>query len=58
MGLTATDFRNLARDCIRDAESSIDGERKQTLLDIARLYTQTAMQIDARGAPRASRTAA
>jgi hypothetical protein len=58
MGPTATDFRNLARDCIRDAESTIDGERRQTLLDIARLYTQTAAQIEARAVPWERLTAA
>lgn len=48
MGLSAMEFRSLARDCMREAEFSRDDERKQTLRDIAKLYNQTASQIEAR----------
>jgi hypothetical protein len=58
MGLSAREFRDLARDCIREAELSKDDERKQTLLEIARLYNQRALQIEFGDAPTAKRSAA
>jgi hypothetical protein len=48
MGLSASEFRKLARNCIKEAELSRDGDDKQMLLDIARLYTQTALHIESR----------
>lgn len=48
MGLSAYEFRKLARNCMKEAEYSHDDEGKRMLLDIARLYTQTALQIEAR----------
>ncbi len=50
MGLSASEFRKLARNCIKEAELSRDGDDKQMLLDIARLYTQTALHIESREA--------
>ena len=47
MGLSANEFRKLARNCIQEAERSIDDDGKQMLLDIARLYNQTALHIEA-----------
>lgn len=48
MGLSASEFRKLARNCIKEAELSREGDDKQMLLDIARLYTQTALHIESR----------
>jgi hypothetical protein len=47
MGLSANEFRELARSCIKEADCSQDAEGKQMLLDIARLYTQTALHLEA-----------
>jgi hypothetical protein len=51
MGLSANEFRKLAFNCIKEAERSNDDDGKQMLLAIARLYTQTALQIESRQAP-------
>jgi hypothetical protein len=61
MGLSANEFRKLARNCIKEAELSNDDDSKQMLLDIARLYTQTALHLESEEAPslhRGGRTAA
>jgi hypothetical protein len=50
MGLSANEFRKLAQNCMQEAEVSTDADGKQMLLDIARLYTQTALHIEARQA--------
>jgi hypothetical protein len=50
MGLSAHEFRKLAQSCIEEAEHSNDADGKQMLLDIARLYTQTASHLEARQA--------
>jgi hypothetical protein len=50
MGLSANEFRKLAQNCIQEAEVSTDADGKQMLLDIARLYSQTALHIEARQA--------
>jgi len=48
MGLSANEFRELARACFKEAELTSDYDGKEMLLAIARLYNQTAMHIDAR----------
>jgi len=48
MGLSANEFRRLAVNCAREAELCQDADSKQMLLDIARLYKQTAVHIEAR----------
>ena len=48
MGLPASAYRKLAKNCVKEAELTTDDDGKQMLLDIARLYTQTASQIEAR----------
>jgi hypothetical protein len=58
MGLSAVEFRKLARDCFKEAELSNDAYHKRTLFDIARLYTQTALQIEAGHYDRSKHTAA
>jgi hypothetical protein len=57
MGLSANEFRKLAHSCIKEAEISNDVDGKQMLLDIARLYTQTALHIEAREARSLNRGA-
>jgi hypothetical protein len=47
MGLSADEFRTLARNCLRDALFSRDEEGKQMLLDIADQYNQRAAHLDA-----------
>ena len=52
-----TNYRELARECMREAEAAKDAGRKQTLLGIARLYNQTALSLEAGdGAEAPSRT--
>jgi hypothetical protein len=46
MGLSANEFRKLAQNCIQEAEANTDADGKQMLLDIARLYNQTALHIE------------
>ena len=50
MGLSANEFRKLAQNCVQEAEVNTDADGKQMLLDIARLYNQTALHIEARQA--------
>jgi hypothetical protein len=50
MGLSANEFRKLAQNCIEEAGHSSDADGKQMLLDIARLYTQTALHLEDRQA--------
>jgi hypothetical protein len=50
MGLPASVYRKLAKNCVKEAELTEDDDGKQMLLDIARLYTQTALQIETREA--------
>ena len=57
MGLSANEFRRLAQNCIKEAEFNSDDDGKQMLLDIARLYTQTALHIEALEAPSLDRGA-
>jgi hypothetical protein len=40
-------YREMARDCIRQAETTDDPVIKNTLLGVAKLYNQTALAIDA-----------
>ena len=46
-----TNYRELARECMREAEATKDAGRKQTLLGIARLYSQTALSMQGGNAP-------
>lgn len=39
------DYLELARECIREAEESGDTGRKKTLLGIAKLYNQMALNM-------------
>jgi len=50
MSLSASEFRKLAQNCIEEAEHNNDTGGRQLLLDIARLYTQTALHLEARQA--------
>ena len=43
----AVDYREMARDCIREADGTKNPERKQALLGIAKLYNQTALAMEA-----------
>ncbi len=49
----ASDYLQLAKECIREAESSQDEDRKRTLLSIAKLYSQTALSLEGDSAPPA-----
>jgi hypothetical protein len=52
MGLSANEFRNFARNCLRDALRSNDDEGKRMRLEIAEQYSQTAAYLDAYNAVR------
>ena len=43
---SAFDYRQMARDCMREAEATKDAGRKKTLQDIAKLYVQTAYSLE------------
>lgn len=53
---SAIDYRALARECIREAEGAQDEARKKTLLGIAKLYNQTALNMEAVSPPPADQT--
>jgi hypothetical protein len=43
----AFNYREMARECIAEAEGCNDLDRKKHLLEIARLYNQTALAMEA-----------
>jgi hypothetical protein len=43
---TAFDYRHLARECMKEAAASKDVGRQTALRDIARLFTQTAVNME------------
>jgi hypothetical protein len=43
---TAFDYREMARECLAEAEGTTDAARKKTLLEMAKLYSQTALTMD------------
>jgi hypothetical protein len=48
----AFDYREMALDCLRQADVTDDPVAKKTLLGVAKLYNQTALAIEAaRAAP-------
>jgi len=49
--MDSSHYLQLARECIQEAESIPDEERKKTLLGIAKLYHQTALAIEASNPP-------
>ena len=40
------DYREMARECMKEAEATKDAVRKKALEDIAKLYVQTAFSMD------------
>jgi hypothetical protein len=42
------DYREMARECMKEAEATKDAARKRTLEDLAKLYVQTAFSMDER----------
>jgi hypothetical protein len=44
--ISASDYLQLAKECIQEAERIQDEDRKKTLLDIAKLYNQTALHME------------
>jgi hypothetical protein len=40
------DYREMARECMKEAQATKDTTRKRTLEDIAKLYVQTAFSMD------------
>ncbi len=49
--LSAFHYREMARECMREANSTDNAARKKALQDIAKLYTQTANNMDAPDLP-------
>lgn len=43
---TAFDYRQMARECMKEAAGTKDVGRKEALRDIAKLYTQTALNME------------
>ena len=44
---SASDYRAMAMECIREADESDDAGRKKALLGVAKLYNQTALAMEA-----------
>ena len=42
----AFDYREMARECLREADATDDPVRRQALQDIAKLYLQTAIALE------------
>ena len=51
---SAFDYREMARECMKEAEATKDAGRRMTLESIAKLYVQTAFSMEAsgRGSPQ------
>lgn len=43
---SAFDYREMARECMKEAEATKDASRRKTLQSIAKLYVQTAFSMD------------
>ena len=43
---SAFDYREMARECMKEAEASNDAARKQSLEDIARFYMRAALSME------------
>ena len=43
---TAFDYRQMARECMKEAAATEDVGRQEALRDIAKLYTQTALSME------------
>ena len=48
---SALDYHEMARECILEAEACRDAQLKNALLEIAKLYNETALALDAAEAP-------
>lgn len=48
---SAIDYREMALECMREADAAKDPDRKKTLLGIAKLYNQTALNLEQDAAP-------
>jgi hypothetical protein len=46
---TAFDYREMARECMKEAEATNDAGRQKALWDIAMLYTTTALSLEGVG---------
>lgn len=46
MASTATDYREMAHECLRAADATDDPETRATLLGMAKLHMQTALSMD------------
>jgi hypothetical protein len=42
---SAFDYREMAHECLQEADRTRDADRKKVLLQIAKLYTQTALTM-------------
>jgi hypothetical protein len=43
---SAFDYREMARECFQEADRTMDADRKKVLLDMAKLYAQTALSLE------------
>lgn len=51
--MISSEYIRLAFECVREADATDDAERKKTLLDMAKLYNQTALRMETGDAPSA-----
>jgi hypothetical protein len=52
---SAFDYLEMARECMREADATKDAARKKALLDIARLYAETAVALEPDPPPTGSK---
>jgi hypothetical protein len=43
---SAFDYREMAHECLQEASQTKDADRKKVLLEMAKLYTQTALTME------------
>lgn len=43
---SAFDCREMARECLQEASQTKDADRKKVLLEMAKLYTQSALSME------------
>jgi hypothetical protein len=43
---SAFDYREMARECMREADQTPDADRKKVLLQMAKLYSHTALTME------------
>ena len=48
--MNSTEYMELALECVREADAALDEDRKQALLDMAKMYNRMALNREANAA--------